>query len=382
MELREMKATIRERLQTSETSLRDARLQVVTLQHKDSEQSGKILSLEADARNCQPDAQTLLRLQGIDSLNKELRIDLATRVAEAKSLLEQIQHKEDTITNLRDQYAQTLTSLEAARQQAADGRKQIEQYEQKMSEQRTAHDSLQQMYHEIQADNRSKTQAINDLQRSLRDIGHQNQTKDTLNANLQQSMQRTTNENDNIIKNLRRSLEQSNSENAAKDNIILCLRSKIKRAEEESAPVVEDSQPREQPRFASLSELTNRPSTPDENLLDGIDGFFMGTTPAIAQGKATSEFSMSVRRVTSSQRAESPRGTLKPNTQELRGQKRNAGASDPVNASKRRMSSQVSSVVADSQASISLVGRAQTQTKGRKRTQDKFTKRFDEALNH
>lgn len=119
MDLREMRATVRERLHSTETALRDSRLQVVALQQKEAEHQKRITAQENDWRGRKPieDSQTSSRLQETDSLNKDLRRDLATSNAEVNSMGEQLQQREEELRLLQIQFAETQALLEEARQQ-------------------------------------------------------------------------------------------------------------------------------------------------------------------------------------------------------------------------------------------------------------------------
>lgn len=121
-DLREVKAEVRGRLQAAETALRDARLEAVTLKQKDAEQSRRIVTLESEMlRPHQPiqDAGTLLRLQEVDSHNKDLRQDLAVRTTEATTLGEQVRSKDDELEKFQGHWAHTQRELEEARREIA-----------------------------------------------------------------------------------------------------------------------------------------------------------------------------------------------------------------------------------------------------------------------
>lgn len=121
MDLREMRATIREQLNSTETNLRDSRLQVAVLQSRESENLRRIAVLESDSNNRPPtqDSQTLLRLQEIDSLNKDLRRDLADQNADVNSLGEQLRQKELELHKLRTKSKEEQLLLEEANQLTA-----------------------------------------------------------------------------------------------------------------------------------------------------------------------------------------------------------------------------------------------------------------------
>ncbi|KAL2044661.1 hypothetical protein N7G274_002435 [Stereocaulon virgatum] len=94
MDLREVKATLRERLQGTDSALRDARVESIALKQKVEDQQRKILTLEADVaqkRDSTEEVVTLLRLQELDSQNKVLQQSIAGLQTENVSLLEQMQ---------------------------------------------------------------------------------------------------------------------------------------------------------------------------------------------------------------------------------------------------------------------------------------------------
>lgn len=120
IDLREMKATIRERLQATESSLRDARQEVLTLRLKDQEQSRRVVALETVAARAQNQPaetpQSLLRIQELDSRNRDLQSEIFTLRKEATDLSSQLQQSSadaregtERVTTIRDQ-------LEAARE--------------------------------------------------------------------------------------------------------------------------------------------------------------------------------------------------------------------------------------------------------------------------
>lgn len=121
MDLREMRATVRERLHSTETALRDSRLQVVALHQKEAEHVRRMTIMENDWKGRQPveDSQISIRLQETNSLNINLRRDLATQTAEVNSMGEQLQQREEELHLLKTHSAETQALLEEARQQTA-----------------------------------------------------------------------------------------------------------------------------------------------------------------------------------------------------------------------------------------------------------------------
>jgi len=119
MDLREMKATIREQLHMTETTLQETRMELARLERRESEQSSKIMALENDLRSRQPveDPKSAMRLHELDTLNQDLRKDLIDKGTETSSMREQLQQKEEVMQQLRDQCLKTHTELGEARQQ-------------------------------------------------------------------------------------------------------------------------------------------------------------------------------------------------------------------------------------------------------------------------
>lgn len=122
-DLREMRATIRERLQATESSLADARREVVTLRHKDQEQSQRIVSLEAEmvrarskpAENPQP----LLRIQELDFRNKDLQSEIAVLKKKAADLSSQVQQSSIESEGMAKRLANAEEKLKDAHEETA-----------------------------------------------------------------------------------------------------------------------------------------------------------------------------------------------------------------------------------------------------------------------
>ena len=118
-----MRAEVRERLQATEIALRDTRLENVTLRERDTKNLLRITHLENTAQRQQPtdSPQFMLRIQELDSENKDLRKELAAQVTESgKHLSEQIRQKDQEANKLQKQLSQSQASLGEARGQAAD----------------------------------------------------------------------------------------------------------------------------------------------------------------------------------------------------------------------------------------------------------------------
>ena len=115
-DLREVKATIRERLQITESSLADARREVETLRLRDQQQSQKIMALEnVAARAKSPTAETsqaFLRIQELDSRNRDLQTEIVTLKKEAAETSGQLQHHSFTARETTERLATTQRQLE------------------------------------------------------------------------------------------------------------------------------------------------------------------------------------------------------------------------------------------------------------------------------
>lgn len=117
MDLREIKAILRERVSESDKALKDARLQIVALQHKDQEQSRKINQLEGSLAKAPPlvdESLTLFRLHELDARNKDLERDLAGSRVEATSLAHQAGKTSNEYERLQARMADTQLQLEEA----------------------------------------------------------------------------------------------------------------------------------------------------------------------------------------------------------------------------------------------------------------------------
>ena len=120
MDLREIRAALRERVSATDCALRDARLQIINLQHKDQEQSSKISTLEdslAHTRAHIDHSSTLLRFQELDTRNKDLEREMASARAKATSLTKQVETTSDDLEGLQGRIADTQSQLEEARRE-------------------------------------------------------------------------------------------------------------------------------------------------------------------------------------------------------------------------------------------------------------------------
>lgn len=117
-DLREMKATVRERLQAAESSLADARQEVLALRLKDQEKSRRVAALEtlaAGVQNQPAEApQSLLRIQELDSRNRDLQSEIVTLSKEAADLSSQLQQSSTGAREMTERLATTQEQLEAA----------------------------------------------------------------------------------------------------------------------------------------------------------------------------------------------------------------------------------------------------------------------------
>ena len=118
MDLREVKATLRERLQATEAALRESRLEVVALQRENREQSHKIVAHETERVRPQQlveNSQILLRLQDVDSNNRDLHRQLEKMQTEAASLSTQLQQRTEYAERLDERLIDTQVQLQDAR---------------------------------------------------------------------------------------------------------------------------------------------------------------------------------------------------------------------------------------------------------------------------
>lgn len=117
-DLREVKATVRERLQATETSLIDARNEILALRLKDQEQSRSIVTLETIAAKAQiqpaEDPQTLLRFQELASRNSNLESEIVTARKEAADTFSQFQQSSTEVREATERLAAIQNQVEAA----------------------------------------------------------------------------------------------------------------------------------------------------------------------------------------------------------------------------------------------------------------------------
>ena len=120
MDLREVKATLRERLQGTDSALRDARIESIALKQKVEDQQRKLITLETDlAKTRQPTETpvTLLRLQDLDSHNKALQQKITSLQTEAASLSTQLQQRVEDAQGLNDSFVNAQAQIQEARRE-------------------------------------------------------------------------------------------------------------------------------------------------------------------------------------------------------------------------------------------------------------------------
>ena len=122
-DLREVRATARERLQATESSLADARREIVALRLRDQEQSRRVVALETDVAKAQSKPaeipQALLRIQELDSRRNDLQSEVFTLSKETADLSSQLQQKSAETKELTERLASAQEKLEAAREETA-----------------------------------------------------------------------------------------------------------------------------------------------------------------------------------------------------------------------------------------------------------------------
>ena len=121
-DLREARATIRERLQATESSLTDARQEIAALRIRDQYQSQKIVALENDITKAQSQAaeapQALFRIQELDSRNNDLQIEIVASRREATDLSSQLQQSFTETENVTQRLTTVQEKLESTCEEA------------------------------------------------------------------------------------------------------------------------------------------------------------------------------------------------------------------------------------------------------------------------
>lgn len=117
-DLREVKATVRERLQATETSLAEARNEAIALRLQNHEQSRKIVHLETAAAGAQiqpaETPQTLLRIQELVARNSNLQSEVVTVRKEAADVSSQLLQRSTEAKEIRERLAAIQDQVEAA----------------------------------------------------------------------------------------------------------------------------------------------------------------------------------------------------------------------------------------------------------------------------
>ena len=121
-DLREARATIRERLQATENSLTDARQEIAALRIRDQYQSQRIVALETDITKAQSQAVeaslSLFRIQELDSRNNDLQSEIVALRKEATDLSSQLQQSSTETKNVTEHLATVQEKLESTCEEA------------------------------------------------------------------------------------------------------------------------------------------------------------------------------------------------------------------------------------------------------------------------
>ena len=146
-DLREVRATVRERLQATESSLADARREIVALRLKEEEQSRRVVGLETDVAKAQSRSaevpQAMFRIQELDSRNKELQSEVVTFNKDAAVLSDRLQQRYTEVQDLTERLSVVHKKLKAATEEASRLR------EEKSASERTATLEREQLRNEL-----------------------------------------------------------------------------------------------------------------------------------------------------------------------------------------------------------------------------------------
>ena len=213
--LREVKATFRERLQATESSLVDARREVVALGIKDQEQSRRIVSLETIAARTQSQpaeaSQTLLRVRELESRNQDLQSEIFALRKEAADLSSQFQQSSTDGRGVVERLTITQEQLEAAKKETARSREEkstserhaiVERERLRKEYSEAVNMQLASMRGEIQQLNVEKSSAEGKLKNITRQFGMlkvEKQKSEEERAQLQVSFKKVQSERDAII---------------------------------------------------------------------------------------------------------------------------------------------------------------------------------------
>lgn len=117
---------MRERLQATESSLADARREIISLRLKDQEQLVRIASLETVAARAQSQSaetpQNLLRIQELDSRNRDLQSEIDLSRKENADLSSQLQRSSTDAREVTVRLAAMQEQVEAAREETTRSR--------------------------------------------------------------------------------------------------------------------------------------------------------------------------------------------------------------------------------------------------------------------
>lgn len=118
MDLREIKATIRERLQATEASLIKTRQHVTALESQEKFHLRRISELESEAVGLQNKGSEItqigLQLQESEARNQNLQEQIANSRSETLSISEQLQQKVEELTSLNSRFVEAGSQLEEA----------------------------------------------------------------------------------------------------------------------------------------------------------------------------------------------------------------------------------------------------------------------------
>ena len=146
-DLREVRATYRERLLATESSLADARREIEALRLKDQEQSRRVVDLETGVAKAQSRStevsQATLRIQELDSRNRDLQSEVVTLSKDVAVLSDQLQQRSTEVHDLTERSAVVQEKFKAATEETARSR------EEKLASERTATFEREQLRDEL-----------------------------------------------------------------------------------------------------------------------------------------------------------------------------------------------------------------------------------------
>lgn len=122
VDLREIRATVKERLQASETALAESRHTVIGLQRKEEQLNQEIMILKGEvlALRAQPseDADVVTRLREIESLNLDLETEAARMLGDASEHANQAKSFDERAVIMQNQIEELTSQLEATKLQS------------------------------------------------------------------------------------------------------------------------------------------------------------------------------------------------------------------------------------------------------------------------